>query len=246
MTGGAARAHGADELFVVEAPEVLHRAAAATDHDQVDAGDGVGLLQAVDHRARAAFALHAGGHEPRRPAPAARLEHLGEVMPDGADLRRHERDDLGEVGQGPLERLVEEPFGLQLVAQLLELLEEVALAGRLDRVDDQRHLAGLAVEIRLGLGHDLLAFAQRLLEPAGLEGVQHAVHLGFGVLEREVVVAGRVGLVARDLTRHLERSHPVEVSFEDIRELADGEGGRGHVGRFGDLRGEGKRGMRKG
>jgi len=167
-------------------------------------------------------------------------------MPDRADLRRHERDDLGEVGQGPLERLVKEPFGLQLVAQLLELLEEVALAGRFDRVDDQGHLAGLAVEIRLGLGHDLLALAQRLLEPAGLEGVQHAVHLGFGVLEREVVVTGRVGLVARDLARHLERPHPVEVSFEDIREFADGEGGRGHVGRFGDLGGEGKRGMRKG
>jgi len=59
---GAARADGADELLVVEAPQVLHRAAAAADHDQVDAGDRVGLLQAVDHRAGAALALHAGGH----------------------------------------------------------------------------------------------------------------------------------------------------------------------------------------
>jgi hypothetical protein len=33
------------------------------------------------------------------------------------------------------------------------------------------------------------------------------------------------------------------MTFEDIRELADGEGGRGHVGRFGDFAGEGKRGM---
>ena len=236
-----ARAHGAHEGLVVEAPEVLHRASAATDDDQVDAGDGVGLLQALDDRARAGVALDTRGDEPGRAAPAAGPEHFDEIVPDRADLGGHERDDLGEFGQRAFELILEQPFGFQLGLQLLEFLEEVAFAGRLDRVDDQRELAGLAVEIRLHLRDDLHAVAEGRLEPARLERVEHAVDLGLAILEREVVVAGRVGLVAGDFPRDFQRPHPVEMALQDIGEVGDGERGRGHVGRFGDSEGKGKR-----
>ena len=45
--GRLARAHGTHEGFVVEAPKVFHRAAPSSDDDEVDAGDGVGLVSAA-------------------------------------------------------------------------------------------------------------------------------------------------------------------------------------------------------
>jgi hypothetical protein len=205
-----------------------------------DAGNLVGLLEAIDDGAGTGVTLDAGGHEPGRAAPAAGLEHLDEVMPDRADLGRHERDDLRELRQRSLQFVLEQALGLQLRLQFLELLEEVALPRRLDRVDDQRELARLAVEIRLHLRDDLHAVAERRLQPARLEGIEHAVDLRLAVLQREVVVTGGIGLITRDLARHLQRPHPVQMPFQDIRQVGDGERSRIHGGRFADTCPKGK------
>mgnify|MGYP007103415643 CR=1 FL=1 len=67
------------------------------------------------------------------------------------------------------------------------------------------------------LRHDFHPITKRRLQPAGLIGIEHAIHLRLAVLQREVVMARGISLIARDLPRHLQRPHPVQMPFQDIR-----------------------------
>ena len=162
ITGtGRGRDRAGHELLV-ERPEILDRAAAAPDDDDVDARDLA--------RSRAAPAHDLGGRavplDARRPDHQVRVrmaaaQHLDDVAQRRAVERRHDADLARQRGQRPLARRVEEPFGLQLLLQLLER--------QLQRAEP----------VRLQVLADDLVLALRLVdaEPAARDDVQAVLGL---------------------------------------------------------------------
>ena len=137
----AALGRGAHHDLLVEAPEVLEAAAAAGDDQQVRPrhrparGERV---EAADRRRdlrRAALALHRHRPEQHRPREA-----LAQAVQDVADHRARGRGDdadhLGQVGQRPLARGVEQPLGGERLPALLQHRHQRADPGRGELLDD--------------------------------------------------------------------------------------------------------------
>ena len=139
ITGTGHAGDGARDDLLVEGPEILDRSAAAPDDDDVDA------RHATDRAKRAAISAAA-------PSPCTRVgritrcalgwrrrEHLDDVAERRAVERRDDADLARQRGQRPFARRVEQPFGLQLLLQLLERqlqrAEAVRLAGARRRAD---------------------------------------------------------------------------------------------------------------
>ena len=133
---------GAHHGLVVEAPQILHRAAAARHDEEIGPGDGPAFLQRVEagdarrHLRPAGLALHA-----HRPDDDAARKALRKPVQDVADHRPGGRcdhaDDPWQMGQRLLARLVEQSFRRQLLFALLEQRHERAKAGRLQLFDDE-------------------------------------------------------------------------------------------------------------
>src|SRR5690606_22336004 len=132
---------GAGQTLVVEAPQVLDRAAAAGDDDHVRAGyraaglQGVEAADGVGHLAAGGVAL-----DHHRPDDDAAGPALGNAMQDVADHRPggagDDADDGGEGGNRLLAGRVEQAFAVQFRLQPLELGQQGAGAGGLHALDD--------------------------------------------------------------------------------------------------------------
>ncbi len=148
---------------------------------------------------------------------------MQDVADDGAGGRGDDADDLGQVGQRLLALLGEQALGGEAAAALLQELEERALAGELDRIDDDLVARARRIGGQAARAHHLHA----VLGPDG-EGPRdaapaHGVEDRLLVLEGEVEVA-RVGPAqARDLAAH---AHALEGALERAphrdRDLAHG------------------------
>ncbi len=125
----------AAEVLVAEGPEVGEAAAAAADDRDLDRGD---LREAAKRDADRAAPRGGPGpgasaqtivpRQPRRSSPASRSAHGGRVASgDDADRLR----DRG-AGEGLLR--LQQPLGVEPAAGLVELGEQVALAGEADVV----------------------------------------------------------------------------------------------------------------
>ena len=111
--------------LLVERPQVLERAAAARDDQQIGPGDAAALRQRVEAADGGgdllgrAFALHLD-----RPDDHVAREAVGEPMQDVADHRAGRRGDdadhLRQERQELLARLVEQAFGGELALALLQ------------------------------------------------------------------------------------------------------------------------------
>ena len=126
---------GAAQRLVAEREQVGERSAAARDDDHLDLLERGEVAQRLRDRGRRVAVLHRreGPHDPSRPAAAAQpREHvvarLAALAGDDADRARQQR------ARQPLLRL-EQPLGGELLAQPLELGEQVALAGHPQRRD---------------------------------------------------------------------------------------------------------------
>ena len=182
---------GAHHDLLVERPQVLQRAAAARDDEQVGPADAAAFRQRVEAADRGgdllgrAVALHLD-----RPDDDVAREAVGEAMQDVADHRAGRRGDdadhLGQERQELLARLVEQAFGGELPLALLEQRHQRAEAGGLQRLDDD--LVARAVRIGGELAGDDDLHALFGLHPHAGEGhlPDHAVDLGALVLEREI------------------------------------------------------------
>ena len=134
--GNAAGRHGTHHDFLVEAPQVLERAAAAGDDDDVglashviEAGNGRGHLRGTG------LALHA--HRPHNDVTReAFVEPVQDVADDGPRGRGDNPDELRKIGDRPLARGIEQPLGGELLPALLEQRHEGADTGGLDVLDD--------------------------------------------------------------------------------------------------------------
>ena len=228
---------GAHHDLLVERPQVLQRAAAAR-HDQyvgtrhraafgqgVEAGDGAG------HLARRLLALDR--HRPdQHVAGEAVAEAVQDVANDGARRRGHDTHHLRQVGQRAFAVGVEQALGLQFLAPVLEQLQQRALAGQFQPLDDDLVARGAGIGGELAGGDDLKPLLDLDAEPRDRALPADAVDHGVLVLEAEVAVArAREGGLA-DLAAH---AHPWEGGLDLTLE---GEGKLGNR-EFRDVRGRG-------
>ena len=224
---------GADHDLLVERPEVLQRAAAARDDQQIGPRDPAALRQRVEAADRGrdllgrAFALHLDRPH-QHAAGKTVLQPMQDVADHGAGRRGHDADHLRQPRQELLARLVEQAFGCELLLALLHQRHQRADAGGLQRLDHDLVFRGARIGRELAGGDDL--------EPLlGLEAhapvhalPDHRLDLGALVLEREIAMAGGVGAAeAGDLAADPDMAIGVlHRPLQGLREFGDGEFGR--------------------
>ena len=233
ISGIALRAAARTTHLVVEAHEILERAAAARDDQHVRPRRRPvrrQRIEAVDRRrdlGRGGLSLHA-----HRPDDDPNREAVGEtvqnVANDGAGRRRHDADDFRQERNLALARGVEQPLRGEFPAPRLEQRHQRADAGELERLDHDL-VARFAREGRQSAGRDdfeplLRLDAHPLERAAPNDGVEPRV----GVLEAEIGVArGMRPAIAGNLAPDAHVAEPVlDGAFERARQFADGDFGR--------------------
>ena len=117
------------ERLVAEAEQVGERAAAARDDHDIHVAQRGEVPERAGDRRRRMTVLHRreSPHEPSGPAaPAERGEH---VVAGLARLARDDADRARERGERQLLLAREQALGVELLAQPVDLREQVALAG---------------------------------------------------------------------------------------------------------------------
>jgi hypothetical protein len=218
--GNRAGVDRARDDLLVEGPQVLEAAAAATDDEHVRvlalAGDA---NRARDLRA-GSLALHRRGvedHGRHRRAPA---QHREDVAERRRLTRGHDADRAREGRQRPLAVGIEQAIGRELRLELLERLVQRATARAAQLVDGELVGAARLVERHACAQLHPQAVLRAKVEELRARAIHHAIDRGRLVLQAEVPVARcrrlHVGELARD-PEHLElvlqqRAHaPVQL-----------------------------------
>lgn len=120
----AAGGDGAGDVFLIEGPEIFERAAAASDDEDVERSEALGLEIALadcgrDFRA-GARALNGDGRDDDFERGEAARECLQDVADGGAAWAGDEANAGGDAGEWAFARGVEESFGLEFGATLAE------------------------------------------------------------------------------------------------------------------------------
>lgn len=210
--------HGTDHALVVEAPQILDRAAATHQQQHIALTRGVAarrLPQGSDDLVGRGGALHRrriDGHRHMGRAPAQRRDDVAQRCgPERGD----DTDAAWKTRRHPLAPGIEQALGLQLGLQAQELLVQTAQAGRLQALDDQLQVAAGAVQVQPPLCLDHHAFARLELQAVGRAPEHGATDLARTVLEREIAMpAGRAGK-ARNLAAHRDRIEPGRQSVSN-------------------------------
>ena len=133
--GGGARGDRAAQRLVGERQQVLDAAAPAGDDDHVNRGVAVQLAQRVDDLGDRIWALHdcvAHLESHRGPATGGDGHH---VTLGGRGAAGDQPDSAGQERERPLEPRIEQPFGVQQLAQPLDAGEQLADADRANLAD---------------------------------------------------------------------------------------------------------------
>ena len=164
--------------------------------------------------------------QPRRSSPASRSRRAAPPSAVTTPIV------FGRAGRGELLLQLEQALGPQLLAQRLELGEQVALAGEPHvggaEGEARRGLAAARVVVGAALDHDFGPVAQAALGQARLLEVVEPDHAGngaLGVAQLEV----RLDLAAPDpghLADQLDPGAAAHLLLELARVAADGEGAR--------------------
>ncbi len=215
--------HGTGDGLFVEAPEVFQRTAATRQDQRIEAAT-IGQFDGTHDLWRRLAALDGGGHQCQRHMGRSAAEHGDDVANHRASRRADDADPLRMGRQGTFAGGVEQALGGELFLQRLEGQAQGAIAGRLQRVENQLVIAAPLEQRDLASHLDGQAVAQRLAHPGGVLAEQCAAYLGVLVLEREIDVAGggagEVGdfTFDPDLGEHVFQQQPGAAV-----ELADGE-----------------------
>ncbi|VWC42463.1 hypothetical protein BLA6860_07099 [Burkholderia lata] len=197
-----ARRDRARQRLVVERPQILDRAAAATDQQYVDLAARIRGLDGRDELFGGTGALHGrriDDHRNVRRAAGERGQHVAQR----GRLQRRDDADRARVGrQRPLALGREQPLALELRLQPQERLVQAPLPGAPHGLDVELHFAARLVHRDDRAHLDPVAFARRELRVLGAAAEHHAAHLRLLVLDREIPVAARG---AREI-RHFARN----------------------------------------
>ena len=189
----AARRDVAHERLVVERQEIVLRAAATADDDDVHVRHALQHPEGAPYALGGAGALHLRRREEDARAAATKRD-LADVVDHRALRARDDANDARIVRERPLLLGREEALGLQLLLQQLERLEERALPRRLDAIADELQLAaGRPVRRLAAHAHARAVLDQRATARRDLRPIEDDVDRGVLalVLQREVDVAAR-------------------------------------------------------
>ena len=190
---------GADDDLFVEGPEVLDRAAAARDDQQIGPGRERGKTA---NRSRdlfgSAFAL-----DRNRPdddvARAAIGETVEDIANDRTGWRRDDSDRGREVGKRPLAAFVEQPLSGERTAAPVEQRHQRALTRQLEPVDDDLVFRAPRVGGELAGGDHFRTVFRSKGQAPGLAAPKHGIDTGGIVLQREIAMTRSMALPPGDL-----------------------------------------------
>ena len=110
----------AGHRLLVEGPEVLERAAAAGEHEHVEAAQAVEVGQRLDDVGRRAVPLHPHGVDQHVDVGEAARDDAQEVPDGGARRRGDQPDPPGQHRERPLPTRLEQALGGQAALELVE------------------------------------------------------------------------------------------------------------------------------
>ena len=160
----AAGDDGARHRLLVEGPEILQRATAARDDDDVDVVDRLQAPQRRGDRQRRALSLHGRGRDQNRQRKPT-VGDPDDVAHDRPLRRGHDAEPARQKRQRPLARRIEEPLGAEALLELLERQRQRAGPRRLDVGDRHLETAARFVEGQPPAAADRHPFFQRELQP---------------------------------------------------------------------------------
>ena len=211
----------ARELLVVERPEILHRAAAPPDDDDVDFGDAHYGRERADQIRGGAFALHLRRADDDTRVRMALGEDADDVAHCGAVERRDDANATGQHRQRAFAGRLEQAFALEFPFQLLERDLERAGAGRLEGVGDQLIVALLLIDAEPSARDHAHAIFRLELQSLYRRAEHHAAQLCAVIFEAEVEMARTpllaVGQLAFD--EHVAEVR-LDLLFESRRQFA--------------------------
>ena len=221
------RRHDARQALVVEAPQVLDRAAAPRHDQQVGAGDGavpghgVEAANGVPDLATGGVALDHDWPDDD-PAGPALGDPVQDVANDGAGRAGDNADRARIEGDGRLAGRIEQALARQFDLQPFELGQEGAGAGRLHRFDHDLVRRPRRVGGDLAGDDDLEACLRLDAEAARRAFPDHAVDSRLVVLQRQIDVAGGVAIDLGHLASQPDVAEPV------LQRALQGEGQLGN------------------
>lgn len=182
--------NGACNAFVVEGPEIFDAASTAADNEDVAITALARCADRVGDLCCGAVTLHRGGVEHDADMRRATGQGAQNVAQRSGLRRGDDADTPREGGKRAFGRTGEKPFTLQPVLELQKFFVEIADAGSSCCLDIQLEIAARLVKRDEYPGLDVLAVFQSPAENLRTVAEHHTAHLGGGILQRKIDVAG--------------------------------------------------------
>ena len=198
-----AHRHRANDAFLVERPQILHRAAAPRHDDDAD------VFQPFEHpNPRRDFliradALHAHRAEQDARVRVAPQRYIQNVVNHRARRRGNHADGIRVARQSALSFRRKQPLAPQLLLEHLQPLVEHTHALRMQPLHDELILPAPRVQRHASARRRAHAFKRHGLQIFRLIGVHHAGNRGVFVFHREKQRAGLVKFQIADFALQL-------------------------------------------
>jgi hypothetical protein len=231
---------GADHDLLVEWHQILNAAAAARDDQQIGPRHGTIGRQGIETAngggdlARRVIALHQDRPD-QHPARETVGDPVQDVADDGSGRRGHNSDHRGKDREFALAAGLEQAFGGELPAPLLDHLQERTDAGKLDPLDHQLVFRALGIGGETAGDDHLHPVLRRHPEPHRGRAPADRLDTGRLVLQHHVEMAGGRALEAGNLAPHANLTECIlDRPLERSRQIADAE--RRRIVAGGDVR----------
>ena len=224
-----ARGRRPHDDLIVERPQILERAAAARDDEQVGSADRPVHRQRVEAHdgggdlLGGAFALHA--HRPHQHVAGEPVgKPMQNVADNGTSRRGNDADQFRQERQRLLSRCVEQAFGGELFLALFDQRHQRAEPRRFQRLDHDLVFRLTGIGRQASGDEDFEPFLRLEAQAAERSLPDHRLDLGARILQREIAVAGGMrSAVSGDFAAHAHIAEGVlDGLLERRRELGDG------------------------
>jgi len=231
--GGGNRAR---QPFIVECGEILDRPAATGQQQQIAVRALQRNLERLQQFFCRAFALNLCRKDGYREVWRAASQHLDDITDGGTRGGGDDAQPSRERGKGLFALVVEQTLRLQTFFQCLEFTLGRACSGRFQVFDDQLKITAWFVEADPRTRQHLRAVGGFEAQQLSFGPKQGAAHLGMGIFQTEVQMAGagagQVGDLSLDPDQReaaLQNRAHLRVQAADAEDVALIGGGSCHI-----------------